>query len=161
MAGILPVTVRKSRDVHWTTVEHLTAMLTAFFFTPVASLCLTLWRSADGTVGHASQAAATAPVGVALSSLSWSQVAVICSAAAIEFAGLALQTVAYQKVRHAASASLVNYIEVPFAFVLQLSLFGAEGDVVYAIIGALLIVSAGVMHLAAEFKGPTTECKRP
>jgi len=161
MAGILPVTVRKSRDVHWTTVEHLTAMLTSFFFTPVASLCMVLWRNTDATVGRVSIVAATAPMGEVLSNLTWSQMAVICLAAAIEFAGLALQTVAYQKVRHAASASLVNYIEVPFAFVLQLTIFGAEGDVMYAVMGALLIVSAGVMHLTAEFKGPTTECKRP
>lgn len=159
MAGVLPVTVRKSKDVHWTTVEHLTAALTAFFFTPVASVCVALWRATEASERMAVLSAAVPSTGLA--ELSLAQVGVICLAAAIEFAGLALQTIAYQKVRHAASASLVNYVEVPFAFMLQLTIFGPEGNVLYAALGAALIVLAGAVHLAHEFKGPATECKKP
>jgi len=150
MAGILPVTVRKSRDVHWTTVEHVTAAMTAFLFTPVASVSIALWEAAeaDGT-------ASTAQTPLRWSELSWTHVGVIGGAAMIEFLGLALQTIAYQKVKHAASASLVNYIEVPFAFFLQLMFFGPEGDLISAAAGALLIVCAGGVHLSTEFKGAT------
>jgi drug/metabolite transporter (DMT)-like permease len=147
VAGFLPVAVRKSREVHWTTVEHMTAALTTFVFTPVAALCAWLWhRLAEGaeskSVGSLLSANATLTAG---------QMAVICGAAAIEFVGLALQTVAYQKVKQAASASLVNYIEVPFAFWLQLTFFRPEGDLLSAAMGAGLIVLAGGVHLSREF----------
>jgi hypothetical protein len=147
VAGFLPVAVRKSREVHWTTVEHLTAALTTFVFTPVAAFGVWLWhRFTDGadheSIGSILSANATLTAG---------QMAVICGAAAIEFVGLALQTIAYQKVKRAASASLVNYIEVPFAFWLQLTFFRPEGDLLSAAMGAGLIVLAGGVHLSREF----------
>jgi hypothetical protein len=143
VAGLLPVAVRKSREVHWTTVEHLTAALTTFAFTPIVALCVWLWhRATKGADGGLLSGNLT---------LTRGQVAVICGAASIEFAGLALQTVAYQKVKQAASASLVNYIEVPFAFWLQLTFFRPEGDLRSAALGAGLIVFAGGVHLSREF----------
>ena len=110
-----------------------------------------------------------------MAALSWVQVGLVGGAAAIEFVGLGLQTVAYQKVRHAASASLVNYIEVPFAFARRqvrravmarqptsrapipfvstsagataARLQAPEGNMLSAAAGALLIVAAGGAHL--------------
>jgi drug/metabolite transporter (DMT)-like permease len=147
VAGLLPVAVRKSREVHWTTVEHLTAALTTFVFTPVAALGVWLWHRVTKGVDYDSISSFLP----ANATLTGHQVTVICGAAAIEFVGLALQTVAYQRVKQAASASLVNYIEVPFAFWLQLTFFRPEGDLRSAALGAGLIVFAGGVHLSREF----------
>jgi drug/metabolite transporter (DMT)-like permease len=153
VAGLLPVAVRKSKEVHWTTVEHLTAALTSFVFTPIAALGVWLWnRAAEGADYESISSLLSANA-----SLTYGQVAVICGAATIEFVGLALQTVAYQKVKQAASASLVNYIEVPFAFWLQLTFFRPEGDLLSAALGAGLIVFAGGVHLSREFPAGTPQ----
>jgi hypothetical protein len=146
---MLPVAVRKSREVHWTTVEHLTAALTTFVFTPVAAFGVWLWHRVTEGADYEDIASLLS----ANATLTGGQVAVICGAAAIEFVGLALQTIAYQKVKQAASASLVNYIEVPFAFWLQLTFFRPEGDLLSAALGAGLIVFAGGVHLSREFAG--------
>ena len=110
-------------------------------------LCVWLWHPVTEGADHVSISSFLSKN----ATLMVDQVAVICGAAAIEFVGLGLQTVAYQKVKRSASASLVTYIEVPFAFWLQLTFFRPEGDLRSAAVGAGLIVFAGWVHLSREF----------
>lgn len=136
-AGLLPVAVRKSPDVHWTTIENVTAAVACVGLTPAA---IASWQYFDSTAAEAIDASLRAPTG-------WCIVAI---AAIVEFGGLALQTVGYQMVRHTATASIMNYIEVPFAFLLQAVFFAPSkngppfGSVA---LGSGLVLSAGLVNL--------------
>jgi len=145
LAGLLPIAVRKSADVHWTTVEHITAFLSSFFFTPVF---LFSWLSSpstgDGTALE--KLADLASPGGLLDS--WRS-AVVLVIASIEFVGLALQTIGYQNVESTAAAGVMTYLEVPFVFFLQAIVLGEIADSV-KLFGVALIIASGIVNVLHE-----------
>ena len=167
-----------------------TAGLTTFALTPLATTFMWLSRSsvaqrqmgwvrlaaagagAAATAGAAAAAPTTAaasagaaslaarPLLEEVASLSWVQVGLVGGAAAIEFVGLGLQTVAYQKVRHAASASLVNYIEVPFAFARRHGQKGRHGAPAHEPSAHSLCCNER-RRCSCSSSGPRATCCRP
>lgn len=131
-AGLLPVAVRKVRFLHWTTIEHVTSAL-GVLLTPFA---MAAWVCIDHRAEEILEDAMISTAG-------WFTVVVACS---VEFIGLAMQTIGYQQVKHAATASLINYIEVPFAFVLQSVLY-TRRPTGSAILGATLVLAGAATKL--------------
>eukprot|EP00315_Gephyrocapsa_oceanica_P053734 CAMPEP_0185495718 /NCGR_PEP_ID=MMETSP1366-20130426/17777_1 /TAXON_ID=38817 /ORGANISM="Gephyrocapsa oceanica, Strain RCC1303" /LENGTH=390 /DNA_ID=CAMNT_0028104753 /DNA_START=1 /DNA_END=1173 /DNA_ORIENTATION=- len=142
MAGLLPLAVRKSKDVHWSTVEHITAILASFVFTPVFLISwLATPGSGEGTVPD-KLGRLLEPGGLLCS---WRS-ALVVLIAGIGFFGLAMQTIGYQKVESTATAAVMAYLEVPFVFLLQSLFFGEAADAV-KLLGVTLIVASGVLNL--------------
>ena len=137
VGGLLPVLVRKSRECHWATVEHVAALGSSAVFTPAALALLALERRG----GVAPAASPETPQGFP----DPRQLLLLGLVALIGFAGLGLQTYGYQRAR-AARASAMNFLEIPFSYVLQYLLFGdllrpAQG------VGMLLVVAGGLLNL--------------
>ncbi|EOD08005.1 hypothetical protein EMIHUDRAFT_106350 [Emiliania huxleyi CCMP1516] len=142
MAGLLPLAVRKSKDVHWSTVEHITAILASFVFTPVFLISwLATPGSGEGTVPD-KLGRLLEPGGLLCS---WRS-ALVVLIAGIGFFGLAMQTSGYQKVESTATAAVMAYLEVPFVFLLQSLFFGEAADAV-KLLGVTLLVASGVLNL--------------
>ena len=64
------------------------------------------------------------------------------------FAGLGLQTYGYQRER-AARASAMNFLEIPFSYVLQYLLFGDALSPLQGL-GTLLVISGGLLNIFAK-----------
>ena len=95
VAGLLPVCTRISKDCCWTAVNHVSSALSALVFTPLAIL---VWVSMD-PLAHAQMATGLdelASVGD-LRSDGAGKVACLLGATLTGFAGLALQTLGYQR----------------------------------------------------------------
>ena len=164
LAGsFVPVTVRLSRDCHWTTVEHLSSLLSCFVFGPSAlalALLLDLGEQREPLLewlalfldGHCRDACL-----------------LVLLAACLGYCALALSTIGYQNCE-AASASMVTLIEVPSSFLLQLAVFGTvpslastvgAGCITLACLGSLGSKPAGKrssvatepLHLARRLSG--------
>lgn len=143
VGGLLPAVVRKVRRVHWTAVEHVTATLGTFVLSPGA---IVAWLCIDKRAAEVIEESSHSMTGWIL----------IILASMVEFIGLGLQTTGYQRVNHAATASLMNYVEVPFAFMLQSALFGrqpTDPPIRSAITGATLILASGASNLLLRQHG--------
>lgn len=136
VGGLLPVLVRKSRECHWATVEHVAALGSSAVFTP-AALALHALGHRDVDPGESPEAWEGLP--------DLRQLLLLGLVALVGFAALGLQTFGYQRER-AARASAMNFLEIPFSYVLQFLLFGdllrpAQG------LGMLLVVASGLLNL--------------
>ena len=116
VGSVLPILVRKSRHCHWTTVEFITTSFASFLLTPV---CLGAWFAADHALYRRTINSLAGGWG---GPDAWSYrpygLHVLLFAATLGFVGLALQTYGYQNER-STRASLMSFIEVPFAYALQ------------------------------------------
>eukprot|EP00947_MAST-08B_sp_MAST-8B-sp1_P004722 g4722.t1 len=130
VAGLLPVCVRASKGAHWATVEHVAAAWAASILTPL---------------GLGVQAA----TGIGADELSRAEVVpklpLILLTALVGFSALALQTIGYQREK-ASRASVMTFLEIPFAFMLQAVVFKQEPNVV-AGAGIALVMLAGILNV--------------
>ncbi|KAL1510767.1 hypothetical protein AB1Y20_007053 [Prymnesium parvum] len=149
VGSILPVIVRKSRACHWTTVEHVTTSLASFAFTPA---CLALWFGAiDPTAFSRTRASLTAGWGAtdAWQPRPWG-LSVLLAAALIGFGALGLQTYGYQNER-TTRASMMSFVEIPFAYLLQLVMFDDKPDPC-ALVGVACILGSGLATVLFEHR---------
>ena len=72
-----------------------------------------------------------------------------CAASVVEFVGLGLQTWGFQR-EDAMRASLMGYLEVPFAYALQYALFKQQPISAAQIGGMLAIVGSAVVNQRAS-----------
>mmetsp|Transcript_43515 Transcript_43515/g.141592 ORF Transcript_43515/g.141592 Transcript_43515/m.141592 type:complete len:401 (-) Transcript_43515:144-1346(-) len=149
VAGLLPVCTNKSGGAPWTAVNHVSCVFSAFVFTPLA---LVGWVVADA--GAAGQLADG--VAALRSPLQWALLAAI---SAVSSAGLALQTLGYQRVRDVASASLMNILEIPFSYGLQALLFHEPLEPL-GLGGVGLIACATVLNLTARVRHSRADAER-
>ena len=137
IAGLLPVCTRKSKECVWTAVNHTSSFLSAFLFTPLAFL---VWASYDPTAWQQSLDAVGALASRADGGMGkWP---LLIGATLTGFAGLALQTLGYQR-EEAAKASVMTILEIPFAYLLQFFAFGDELNMLG--IGGVTLVCCGTM----------------
>lgn len=140
LAGMLPVAVRLSRECHWSVVEHVTALCSTFFLTPIA---LAIWYAY-----HDDLSAQDLDVGRA-----WP---VIAAVGLIEFAGLGLQTYGYQ-IEHATRASIMTFLEIPFSYLLQFVVFKHRPNIL-ALLGMALIAASGIFNIVRKQCREGNEC---
>ena len=164
LAGsFVPVTVRLSRDCHWTTVEHLSSLLSCFVFGPSAlalALLLDLGEQREPLLEW---------IALFLDGHRRDACLLVLLAACLGYCALALSTIGYQNCE-AASASMVALIEIPSSFLLQLAVFGTvpslastvgAGCITLACLGSLGSKPAGKrssvatepLHLARRLSG--------
>ena len=156
IAGVLPVLTRKSREAHWATVELWSAATSTFVFTPLALLA---WVNTDTDTNTAAAAAAgghhsrAGEVRAAVAGILQFRhlFAIVAAISLVGFAGLGLQTFGYQR-EEAARASMMTFLEVPFAYVLQWRLFGQVPTVTQAC-GMGLIVASCVVNVRNKLHG--------
>ena len=152
VAGQLPILARLSRACHWSTVEHVTSSLSSVVFTP-AALALRAWSSSGGApgprLGALARAAPAAGARGFLAGLAPGATALVCAASVVEFVGLGLQTWGFQR-EDAMRASLMGYLEVPFAYALQYALFKQQPISAAQIGGMLAIVGSAVVNQRAS-----------
>ena len=100
-------------------MEHITSALSSFVLTPCA---IAAWTASDASNG--------AQISGEFSGLLWGEDAAsmpggrlgaVVLVSALEFGGLALQTMGYQMVESTAAASVMNYLEIPYVFLLQVA----------------------------------------
>mmetsp|Transcript_16417 Transcript_16417/g.29654 ORF Transcript_16417/g.29654 Transcript_16417/m.29654 type:complete len:413 (+) Transcript_16417:336-1574(+) len=141
VGGLLPVLVRKSKECHWATVEHVADLCSSAIFTPVALAVISL-RQKYGAVPDDD-----AP-------RIWdglqdpTKLLLLLLISVLGFAGLGLQTYGYQRER-AARASAMNFLEIPFSYALQYLLFGDALSPIQGL-GTLLVISGGLLNLFAD-----------
>eukprot|EP00548_Thalassiothrix_antarctica_P016024 CAMPEP_0194178222 /NCGR_PEP_ID=MMETSP0154-20130528/11871_1 /TAXON_ID=1049557 /ORGANISM="Thalassiothrix antarctica, Strain L6-D1" /LENGTH=422 /DNA_ID=CAMNT_0038893097 /DNA_START=39 /DNA_END=1307 /DNA_ORIENTATION=+ len=142
VGGLLPVLVRKSKECHWATVEHATALCSTAIFTPAALVVMALKNDAgsDESSTTALWEGIHDPRALLLLGL----------VALVGFAGLGLQTYGYQR-EAAARASVMNFLEIPFSYVLQYLMFG---DLLGPLqgLGMLLVISSGLINFYPRLK---------
>ena len=140
IAGLLPICTRKSKACVWTAVNHTSSFLSAFAFTPLAFL---VWTSVDDTAWQQSIDALARLESRADGGMGkWP---LLIGATLTGFAGLALQTLGYQR-EEAAKASVMTILEIPFAYLLQFFAFGDELNAV-GIGGVALVCCATMLNL--------------
>lgn len=115
--GLLPVLTRHSKAASWTAVNHVSALVSAAVVTPLA---FALWFRIDAGAWSAaleSAAALATAAGVR-------PVLCLLGATGTGYVALALQTRGYQLAHAATKASLMNLLEIPFAYLVQYVVFG-------------------------------------
>jgi len=136
IGGLLPILVRKSRECHWATVIHVASLCSCVLFTPVAiAVQTTLEHKGTSEAGLEMWDAMRNPQKLLLIGLM----------ALVSFAGLGFQTFGYQ-VEEAARASAMNFLEIPFSYVLQWWMFG---DLLSPLqgLGMTIVVMSGLGNL--------------
>ena len=115
--GLLPVLTRHSKAASWTAVNHVSALVSAAVVTPLA---FAIWFRIDAGAWSAaleSAAALATAAGVR-------PVLCLLGATGTGYVALALQTRGYQLAHAATKASLMNLLEIPFAYLVQYVVFG-------------------------------------
>lgn len=148
IAGLLPVCTRISKECSWTAVNHVSSLLSAFLFTPVA---FTIWFSLDNTAWQQTldslgQLADTS--GPSADGPGGGKWVFLLGATLTGFAGLALQTLGYQR-EEAAKASVMTILEIPFAYALQ-HVFFHEEITALGMLGVLFVGSGTLLNLLRQ-----------
>lgn len=125
VCSINPIITRQTRSCSWIEVEHVCAFMASFVLNPL--LLLVQCMLVEEMPALPSAAASPAEVGL------------IVTAALGAFAGVAMETKGYQ-LAEVGKASMFRYLEVPFAYMLQL-LFTSEPVTLQALGGSLLIIA--------------------
>lgn len=123
--ALMVVVVKLSNEVHWSAIEHTTALLSTFVLTPIALLVFP----------HATGESAWAET-----DLSRGSVLLVFFIASLEFLGLVLETIGFQAA-DVVHASILNMVEVPWSYTLQVFVRG-EALRPVSVGGAALILSA-------------------
>jgi len=138
--SFVPIVTRQTRDCSWIEVEHVCSVGACFFFNPALLLAGYLL---DGAV----------PV---LPAAAMREAGLIGAAALGTFAGVAMETKGYQ-LAEPGKAAMFRYIEVPFAYLLQL-LGTAMPVAPGAVLGAVLVIAScaiGVLeHRRSQQRAP-------
>jgi len=134
LAGLLPSLVRLSKECHWASVEHCTALLSGILFTPAAfgvSMLVNHFSSSDviNMSWHASRGT----------------YALVLAVAVVEFIALGLQTYGYQH-EEVSKAGIMTFLEVPFAYLLQYLVFDDRFNG-FNIVGVVLILICGLVTI--------------
>jgi drug/metabolite transporter (DMT)-like permease len=120
--AVVPLVTKKARDCSWIEVEHVSACLASTVLNP--SLLLGQYLIS----GSLPDTPSAAP----------GEIGLIILAAGGSFVGIAMETKGYQ-LADVGKATMIRYIEVPFAFVLQH--FGTSDPVeMQAVLGSILIL---------------------
>ena len=137
LAGLLPSLVRLSKECHWASVEHCTALLSGILYTPAAfgvSMLVNHFSSSD------------------VINMSWQgsrgTYALVLAVAVVEFVALGLQTYGYQH-EEVSKAGTMTFIEVPFAYVLQYLVFDDHFNG-FSIAGVVLILICGLVTICTR-----------
>jgi len=149
VGGMLPVLVRKSKECHWATVEHATALYSTAIFTPAALGMMALTHdAADSDADDESSTDLWEGI------LDPRALLLLGLVALVGFGGLGLQTYGYQR-EAAARASVMNFLEIPFSYVLQYLMFG---DLLTPLqgFGMLLVISSGLLNFIPRLKSSQT-----
>jgi drug/metabolite transporter (DMT)-like permease len=156
IAGLLPVCTRKSKEAVWIVVNQVSDALSAFVFTPLAFV---VWFSVDSSAEIQCRAAAAAlftgshPAGSTFDGTGkW---LLLLGATFTGFAGLALQTLGYQR-EEAAKASVMTILEIPFAYLLQNAIFHDEITPL-GICGVGLVICGTALNLARHMQRAASE----
>jgi len=146
VGGMLPVLVRKSKECHWATVEHATALYSTAIFTPAALGMMALTH--DAADSDADESSTTDDLWEGI--LDPRALLLLGLVALVGFAGLGLQTYGFQR-EAAAKASVMTFLEIPFSYVLQFLMFG---DLLTPIqgFGMLLVISSGLFNFIPRLK---------
>jgi len=151
LGGLLPVLVRKSKECHWATVNHVAALCSSVVFTPAAIAVRMALKHVD--------APGNGP-GMWDGIEDPNKLLMIGLMALVGFAGLGLQTYGYQR-EQAARASAMCFLEIPFSYVLQYFMFR---DLLAPVqgLGMILVVVSGLLNLKpAESSDSVQESKEP
>ena len=131
--GLLPVLTRRSREAHWATVEHVSALASSVVFTPLA-------LGASALAGGAAAEAA-----------SWeglrdpATLLLLGAVALLSFAALGLNTYGYQHEKVAVASAMI-YIEIPASYLLQYVVFGVLLTPTQ-LLGVALVIASGLINL--------------
>ena len=136
LAGAMPVCTRRSKAASWTAVNHVSAALSSFVFTPLA---IAVWWATDADAPEQMKAGFEA----LRQSDQW---LLLLAASVTGFIGLGLQTLGYQRVESASRAAVLSVLEIPFAYMLQGLLFH-EGLEPLGIAGTALVTGASLLNL--------------
>ena len=133
--GLLPVLVRKTKECHWATVEHVTSLCSSLLFTPIALVAMApsnpdLWEGIRDP----------------------SKLLALGLVALLGFAGNALLTYGYQRERVARAAAM-SFLEIPCTYWLQYLLFGHLLTPVQAL-GVLCVIVSGLIILCPARAAP-------
>ena len=161
IAGLLPVCTRKSKECHWTAVNHVSSALSAFLFTPIG---FAVWFATDVTAMEQSASSFDALAeqgggGDGAAGVHLGRWPLLLGATVTGFAGLALQTLGYQR-EEAAKASVMTILEIPFAYLLQAVVF--HDEITALGLGGVGLVACGTMlnllrHLQRATAQPTAQ----
>lgn len=135
VSSIMPVVTRQTKEASWIEVEHAANFLAVFVLNPCVFFGLQFAKG--GAVS-------------ALPSVSVSEVALVILASLASSVGVALQTCGYQ-MAEPGKASMFMYLEVPFAYLLQL--IGTQSPIsTNSIFGAILVLLACLLGAGKQFR---------
>ena len=150
VAGLLPVCTRLSKDCSWTAVNHVSSALSALVFTPLA---IAIWSYVDSSATEQLSSGweqMITPVDDEPLVAGLGKLSCVLGATFTGFAGLALQTLGYQR-EEAAKASIMTILEIPFAYLLQHALFHDELNAL-AMLGVCCVVGGTMLNLLRQLK---------
>lgn len=136
-SSLMPILTRQTREASWIEMEHVTNFLAVFVFNPLV-FCIQQFVTGESLL-------AMPPIEV------W-EVGLIVLAASGSFAGVAMQTRGYQ-MAEPGKAGMFAYLEIPFAYVLQL-IFTQNSISTTSIIGAILVLLACLLGAVASLRRP-------
>jgi len=125
VSAILPVATKQTKAASWIEVEHVTSFLAVFVMNPII---------------HCAKLAAGASAILVLPDVSIAEVGIVMLAGLGSFVGVAMQTQGYQ-LADPGKASMFCYLEIPFAYFLQIA-FTSHKLAMSSVIGALLVLLA-------------------
>jgi len=142
--GALPVTTRLSKECFWTAVNMFSTLMSAMIITPISfviwcKLDHSAWRQSTAGFGHLDESWYNLTTGT-LGALPCLMMATITG-----YMGVALQTAGYQRAE-VTTASVMTVIEIPFAYMMQYTIFGQEVTSL-GLTGVALIMSATLINL--------------
>lgn len=141
VAAIMPVVTNQAKDASWIEVELITNALAVLVLNPFV-LCAQQFATGEASWG--------------LPALGAWEVGLIALAALGSSAGFAMQTRGYQ-IADPGKASMYNYLEIPFAYILQI--IGTDSPMSSnSVVGAILVIFACLLGAFAQIRSEKKEC---
>jgi len=135
-SAILPVATKQTKDASWIEVEHVTSFLAVFVMIPLM---------------HCAKLAMGGNPVLVLPEISNTEVGLVILAGIGSFVGVAMQTQGYQ-MADPGKASMFCYLEIPFAYFLQLVCTTQDSIPMSSMIGSLLVLLACLLGAVARLK---------
>jgi len=131
VSAILPVATKQTKAASWIEVEHVTSFLAVFVMNPIIHCAKLAMRESASGVGFV----------LVLPDVGIAEVGLVMLAGIGSFVGVAMQTQGYQ-IADPGKASMFCYLEIPFAYFLQLVCTSHNSIAMSSVIGALLVLLA-------------------